>query len=85
MKPSAKVEIELRTLGLEPKKFTDTGAPSTDKTTIFELAGSPNDDPAVYGNAYDVFGGGEAGASACEALWALGSVGAINPNPEPEP
>jgi DNA polymerase-1 len=52
--------------------------PSTDKATIFELAGSPHDDPPVYGDAYEVFGGGEAGAAACEALWGLGSVGAIN-------
>ncbi len=75
------MEIELRTLGLEPKKFTEKGAPSTDKTTIFELAGAPNDEPPVYGSAYEVFGGGEAGARACEALWALGSVGAMHPNP----
>jgi len=72
------VEFEIRSLGLTVGKTTKNGAPKTDAATLNELAGRPFDSPPVYGTAYDQFGGGEAGAKACEAIASLVGVGAID-------
>lgn len=38
----------------------------------------PTDGEAVWGTAYDFFGGGEAGMRACRAIGALAAVGQID-------
>jgi len=77
-RPSKSVEFELKSLQLRHSRVTKTtGAPATDSASLRELAGKPHDSPPVYGSAYDAFGGGRAGAEACEALDALCSMGAI--------
>ena len=46
MKLTSNVEIELRTLGLEPKKFTDTGGPNSRNPSLpFRLTTDPDPDP----------------------------------------
>ena len=74
------VTFELTSLGLQlpPGATTPTGAAKTDAASLRILSGKPFDDPPVYGMAYDQFGGGQAGAAACEAIAALVGVGAID-------
>ena len=72
------VEIELSSLKLEHTKVTASGWPATDAASLRDLAGSPTDDPPVYGSAYEAFGGGEVGREACVALEALCRMGAID-------
>lgn len=43
-----------------------------------ELAGQPYDNPPVYGKAYNHFNGGEKGAEACKAIFALHEISSTN-------
>ena len=81
LKPGIKnVDFTLRSLGLQLPKgaVTKSGAAKTDAASLRAMAGSPFDTPPKYGLAYDQFGGGAAGARACEALASLVAIGAID-------
>jgi SAP domain/3'-5' exonuclease len=71
------VEITIRSIGMQPGKYTAGGAPSVTADVLRGLAGDPFDDPPRYGTAYDFFGGGDRGHDACVALFSLCSIGSI--------
>ena len=73
------MKFSLTSLNLVPPKgsFTAKGGAQTDAKALNALAGSPLDDPPVYGLAYETFGKGKAGARACEAIHALAKRGSI--------
>ncbi|CAM9558280.1 unnamed protein product [Pylaiella littoralis] len=71
-------EFTVSSLGLEPKKFTASGAPAVSMDVLSELAGNPYEDPPKYGGAFKHFGGGPEGKEACKALFALCSMGSID-------
>eukprot|EP00981_Chlorochromonas_danica_P006017 scaffold1244_cov162-Ochromonas_danica.AAC.53 len=67
-------EITIRSVGLTPSTFTPTGLPQVSASLLKKLAGKNvfgEESEAKWGEAYDFFGGGEAGAKACRAIAAL--------------
>jgi len=74
-------EVKIRSLGLTPKDFTPGGVPAVSAPILKKMAGKnvfSDDGSAVWGTAYDFFGGGEAGKEACRAIGALAAVGQID-------
>ncbi|CAM9132669.1 unnamed protein product [Ascophyllum nodosum] len=71
-------DLAISSLGMKPKKFTAAGAPSVTIDVLKDLTGSPLDDPPKYGTAFSHFGGGAHGKEACEALYALCSMGSVD-------
>jgi len=72
------VDVTIKSIGMEPIKFTPGGAPSATADVIRKLAGDPFGDDPKYGTAYEFFQGEEKGREACEALYSLGAVGSID-------
>jgi len=72
------VDVVVRSIGMEPIKFTAGGAPSVTADVLKKLAGDPYENPPKYGTAYEFFGGGDAGHEACEAFYSLTMVGSID-------
>ncbi|CAN0150240.1 unnamed protein product [Laminaria digitata] len=71
-------DLTISGLGMEPLKFTASGAPAVSMEVLNDLAGSPSEDPPKYGPAYKHFGGGYEGKEACEALHALSSMSSMD-------
>lgn len=71
-------DVTIRSLGLEPEKFTAGGAPSCTADVLRKLAGEPLEDPPRYGTAYHKLGGGKDGHEACVALYSLCAIGSID-------
>ena len=72
------VEVTVRSLGMEPLKYTAGGAPSVTADVLRKLAGDPFQDPPQFGTAYKFFGEGDKGRDACEALFSLCAIGSID-------
>ncbi|KAL7537981.1 hypothetical protein ACHAXR_008194 [Thalassiosira sp. AJA248-18] len=72
------VEVKITSLGMEPDKFTASGAPSATADVLRKLAGDPFSDPPNYGRAYEYFGGGQKGHDACVAFFSLTAIGSID-------
>jgi len=72
------VEVTIRSIGMEPKKFTAGGAASVTADVLRELAGDPFGDNPKYGRAYAFLGGGKEGHEACVALYSLTAIGSID-------
>mmetsp|Transcript_6377 Transcript_6377/g.13862 ORF Transcript_6377/g.13862 Transcript_6377/m.13862 type:complete len:1245 (-) Transcript_6377:289-4023(-) len=72
------VDVTITSLGMEPDKFTASGAPSATADVLRKLAGDPFADPPKYGTAYDFFGRGEKGHNACVAFFSLTAIGSID-------
>jgi DNA polymerase-1 len=64
-------DITLKGLGLPVVARTELGWPAVSARVLRELAGKPEGSSPKYGLAFEHFGGGDAGKSACEALYAL--------------
>ena len=79
-RPRAKKQRDLWIpgLGLEPVEYTAGGWPAASAAVLRGVAGDPTADPPRYGTAYQHFGGGEPGHTACSALHSLVTVGAID-------
>jgi len=71
-------EIKIRSIGMQPEKYTAGGAPSVTADVLRGLAGDPFEDPPRYGTAYNFFGGGDRGHDACVALYSLCAIGSID-------
>ncbi|KAK1741202.1 DNA polymerase nu [Skeletonema marinoi] len=72
------VDVTVKSLGMEPDKFTVGGAPSATADVLRKLAGDPFADPPNYGRAYEFFGGGQEGHDACVAFFSLTAIGSID-------
>ena len=72
----AKRKLTVRSVGLVPQKFTQSGWASCTADVLRDLAGTPKEQK--WGDAYSAFGGGREGEEACEALDALCSMGSID-------
>ena len=72
------VDVTIRSIGMEPEKYTVGGAPSVTAAVLKKLAGDPLGDDPKYGTAYEFFGGGDAGHDACVALYSLTAIGSID-------
>eukprot|EP00985_Skeletonema_marinoi_P000223 scaffold60_cov137-Skeletonema_marinoi.AAC.22 len=72
------VDVTIKSLGMEPDKFTVGGAPSATADVLRKLAGDPFADPPNYGRAYEFFGGGQEGHDACVAFFSLTAIGSID-------
>jgi len=72
------VDVTIKSLGMEPEKFTVGGAPSATADVLRKLAGDPFADPPKYGSAYEFFGGGQEGHDACVAFFSLTAIGSID-------
>ena len=72
------VDVTIKSLGMEPDKFTVGGAPSATADVLRKLAGDPFADPPKYGKAYEFFGGGKEGHDACVAFFSLTAIGSID-------
>ena len=72
------VDVTIKSLGMEPNKFTVGGAPSATADVLRKLAGDPFADPPNYGKAYEFFGGGQEGHDACVAFFSLTAIGSID-------
>ena len=74
-------EITIKSLGMTPSEFTPAGTPQVSAAILRKLAGTdvlgPEED-AVWGLAYDFFGGGKKGMEACRAIGALAQIGQID-------
>lgn len=71
-----KRKLLVKSMGLQPQKFTATGWASCTADVLRDLAGRPKD--GVWGDALNAFGGGKDGERACEALDALNAMGSID-------
>ncbi|GMH62613.1 hypothetical protein TrRE_jg2453 [Triparma retinervis] len=71
------VDVTISSIFMTPNKFTAAGAPSVTADVLRKLAGEDLDSPRdrKYGTAYEFFGGGPAGHSACKALYSLTQIG----------
>jgi len=72
------VNVTIKSIGMEPGKFTAGGAPSVTADVLRGLAGDPFGDNPKYGKAYEFFGGGTKGHEACVALYSLTAIGSID-------
>mmetsp|Transcript_13417 Transcript_13417/g.35678 ORF Transcript_13417/g.35678 Transcript_13417/m.35678 type:complete len:818 (+) Transcript_13417:728-3181(+) len=72
----SKRKLTVRSVGLVPQKFTQSGWASCTADVLRDLAGAPKEQK--WGDAYNAFGGGSEGERACEALDALCSMGSID-------
>lgn len=72
------IDVTIRSLGMEPEKFTVSGAPSATADVLKKLAGDPFANPPNYGSAYNFFGGGKEGHDACVAFFSLTAIGSID-------
>merc|ERR1711871_1270256 len=73
--------ITIKSLGMTPLEFTPAGTPQVSAAILRKLAGTDvlgSEQDAVWGLAYDYFGGGDKGKEACQALDALCSMGSID-------
>ena len=82
-KPKKYKEFTIKTLELtpDPNSFTPAGTPSVAAPVLRKLAGSNlfgDPEEAVWGTAYEAFGGREAGVEACRAIGALANMGQID-------
>ena len=71
----AKRKLTVRSVGLVPQKFTQSGWASCTADVLRDLAGTPKEQK--WGARHSAFGGGREGEEACEALDALCSMGSI--------
>lgn len=77
--PKKQRDIVLRGIGLPASSFTAAGWPAVSGIVLRELAGEPHAHPTPrYGTAYEYFGGGAAGRTACEAIDALHTVSTVD-------
>jgi len=72
------IDVTIRSVGMQPVKYTAGGAPSVTADALKELAGDPHADPPKYGTAYEYFGKGKEGHEACVALHSLCALGSID-------
>ncbi|CAN0143192.1 unnamed protein product, partial [Hapterophycus canaliculatus] len=71
-------DLTISSLGMQPIKFTASGAPAVSMDVLRHLAGEPHENPPKYGSAFQHFGGGQEGKEACEALFALCNMGSVD-------
>merc|ERR1711871_1548229 len=73
--------ITIKSLGMTPLEFTPAGTPQVSAAILRKLAGTDvlgSEQDAVWGLAYDYFGGGDKGKEACQAIGALAQIGQID-------
>jgi DNA polymerase I-like protein with 3'-5' exonuclease and polymerase domains len=71
-------DMVIRSVGMKPIKTTATGWPAVSMDVLRKLAGKIDEDPPMYGPAFEHFGGGQDGVDACKALDALCKMGSID-------
>jgi DNA polymerase-1 len=70
-------KFSLTGLGLPVLSRTPLGKPQISKEVLREFAGNPFGETPTYGKVFDIFGGGDSGKEACEAIYQLVKLAGI--------